>query len=297
MGKSEQSVVVGYDGSSVAGGAVTWAASEAARRDEPLVVLVATNHVRRAADLLSLSGVQGGTWEEESERLASAGADIARTVGSPIQVQTRVSGKGAVAALCEAAEETDVVVVGSTGRGRVLHSSLGSVAFAVMTHATVSVVSVPSEHPTAAGPDHPIVVGVDGSTGSDHAVDQAAEMAFDAGAELLVVSAWQAPRDDYLNDIYLAGKEWHTSEIDRIRDGARKLATMTRARVKEAHPDLIVREVVQEGRPEEVIVGAHEDAALIVVGARGRGDFASLLLGSVSRAVVHAAHCPVAIIR
>ncbi len=55
--------------------------------------------------------------------------------------------------------------------------------------------------------------------------------------------------------------------------------------------------MVQEGRPEQVITRACSDAGLVVVGARRRGDLASLLLGSVSRAVVHAAPRLVAVIR
>ncbi len=50
--------------------------------------------------------------------------------------------------------------------------------------------------------------------------------------------------------------------------------------------------MVQEGRPEQVITGACSDAGLMVVGARRRGDLASLLLRSISRALVHAAPAP-----
>ena len=58
-----------------------------------------------------------------------------------------------------------------------------------------------------------------------------------------------------------------------------------------------MQQSVPEGRPELVLAEASSEAGLVVVGARGRGDLASLLLGSVSRGVIHRSECPVEIIR
>ncbi len=58
----------------------------------------------------------------------------------------------------------------------------------------------------------------------------------------------------------------------------------------------MVEEIVA-GSPVEVVCRASESADLVVVGLRGRGLVSSALLGSVSRGVVHHAHCPVAVIR
>src|SRR5699024_3034061 len=70
-------------------------------------------------------------------------------------------------------------------------------------------------------------------------------------------------------------------------EAAREIMAEAVQRVGSRYPELKVEQVVRSGRAEEVIAGAATDASLIAVGARGRGDFASLLLGSVSRDVIH----------
>ena len=62
-------------------------------------------------------------------------------------------------------------------------------------------------------------------------------------------------------------------------------------------PNVDVRTRVTQGRPADVLVDASAGAELVVVGSRGRGGFRGLLLGSVSRGVLHQAHCPVAVLR
>lgn len=297
MRQTEQPVVVGYDESPGSEAAVAWAAVEATRSDRHLVVLVATDAAVHMPELMSLSGVSGGTLEDKAKEVARHGVEVAKAAAPSVHVEPHVSRSGAVAALCQAAPDASLVVVGSSGHGRVVHALSGSVAFAVVTHSEVSVVAVRGERISHAGPEHPVVVGVDGSAGSDSAVDKAAEIASEAGAQLLLVSAWETPRSDHWSRVYLADDEWRMEDIDHARGYAQTLVGRARTRAEEQHSGLRVQEVVQEGRPEQVIAHAHDEAALVVVGARGHGDFRSLLLGSVSRGVVHRAHCPVAIVR
>jgi nucleotide-binding universal stress UspA family protein len=63
------------------------------------------------------------------------------------------------------------------------------------------------------------------------------------------------------------------------------------------HPGISVQATIVEGRPAMVLVEASERADLLVVGSRGHGEFAGMLLGSVSEHCVTNAHCPVLVLR
>jgi nucleotide-binding universal stress UspA family protein len=58
-----------------------------------------------------------------------------------------------------------------------------------------------------------------------------------------------------------------------------------------------VQRIVRRDRPAHALTELSRNAQLVVVGSRGRGGFTGMLLGSVSHAVLHRAHCPVAVVR
>jgi nucleotide-binding universal stress UspA family protein len=86
------------------------------------------------------------------------------------------------------------------------------------------------------------------------------------------------------------------ADLKEVRDAAERALEKT---LREAHAETdsveIERRVV-EGRPARVLVDESRDAELLVVGSRGHGGFAGLLLGSVSQQVAHHASCPVVIV-
>ncbi len=136
-----------------------------------------------------------------------------------------------------------------------------------------------------------IVVGVDGSECARAALEIAAREAELRGAHLRVVSVWEVPIS--MGAVALGNQ----SIIDGLREGAEAIVRDAIAEAKQRHPSVQYEGVAVEGQAAEVLLHKALDASLIVVGNRGRGGFASLLLGSVSQQVVHHAPCPVLVIR
>lgn len=135
-----------------------------------------------------------------------------------------------------------------------------------------------------------IVVGVDGSAEAAAALSWAYDEAALHGAELYVIHAWTypwlGPRTNVAeprDDLELEAAKLLQREVQGIveaKGGSVKL-----------HPQL------SERPPAEALIAEGKDADLLVVGSRGRGGFAALLLGSVSHQVAQHAPCPVAVIR
>lgn len=138
-----------------------------------------------------------------------------------------------------------------------------------------------------------IVVGVDGSEPAERALDWAIEEARLRGARLLVVSAWHVPAAVYGPSGFVPPV---SESIDQTFEEVAAEATEDAAgRGREAGVD--VETDVREGNPAEILVEAAESADLLVVGSRGRGGVAGLLLGSVSAHCAHHAPCPVVVVR
>ena len=136
-----------------------------------------------------------------------------------------------------------------------------------------------------------VVVGVDGSRGSAAALRVAAEEAAQRGLPLRIVCAWEAAAGTYVGEAFaptadgFVEAEHHAEEVlrtalERVAVGA---AVETEA-------------LAVEGSPAKVLIEQARDAALLVVGSRGRGAAASLLLGSVSQKLSHHAPCPLVIV-
>lgn len=132
-----------------------------------------------------------------------------------------------------------------------------------------------------------IVVGVDGSPSSLAALDWAVTEARLRHGEIRLVAAWYYPP--------LASEVSDGVIDDTFKDDAeRALAEAQRIVADQGVP---VTGSVSENSPATALLDAAKDANLVIVGSRGHGGLASLLLGSVSSQVVHHAHCPVLVVR
>ncbi len=136
-----------------------------------------------------------------------------------------------------------------------------------------------------------IVVGVDGSRGSEVALRFAAEEAALREATLRVVSAYNVPAP-----VYAGGIVPPVDFISGFRDTADEIVAAAASEAEQLWPGIAVETHVDEGQPADELVRQAGDAELLVVGSRGLGGFRSLLLGSVSQQCAHHAPCPVVIV-
>jgi len=137
-----------------------------------------------------------------------------------------------------------------------------------------------------------IIVGIDGSARSRKALEWAVSEAAVRHAPLTVLTVHQAAAGFFSpveypgdQDLTKQARELAQKETDEVLDQAGEGSRP---------PSVTVRAV--NGLPAEELLKAAADAEMIVVGSRGAGGFARLLLGSVSSQVTHYAHCPVVVI-
>ena len=182
-----------------------------------------------------------------------------------------------------------MVVVGSRGRGGFAGLLLGSVSQHVATHATGPVVIV---RDGAGRADGPIVVGVDEGDESDVALAAAFEEAALRAARIVVLHAYLPAVRTWGLDL---PPEPEDEQARRTTESDRLAAIVAPWRDK--FPAVPVEVVAVEGQAAARLVDASATAQLVVVGSRGRGGFAGLLLGSVGLHLLHHAGCPVLIVR
>jgi nucleotide-binding universal stress UspA family protein len=143
------------------------------------------------------------------------------------------------------------------------------------------------ERTTMTRPGGRIVVGVDGSPASLDALRFAHRQAQLTGAELHAMTTWTYPLT--FDDDTVDATDWQAN-AESVLDIA----------LAEALPGAAGAEVlrhVAQGHPAGVLLGSVGAADLLVVGSRGHGGFAGMLLGSVSQHVVAHSPCPVVVVR
>ncbi|HZE29916.1 MAG TPA: universal stress protein [Actinoallomurus sp.] len=283
-----KAIVVGADGSDHGLRAVEWATEEAARRKLPLRILYA-----EAPWLYDmpvdprLVAVRKWLLAGDEELLDQAVAR-ARERAPDVLVEAESVPGPASQVLLEKAKDAAMVVLGSRGAGTVAGLLLGSTALQVVTHSPVPAVVVRDLEPAVR---REVAVGVDGSEAVGSAIGFAFEEASLRNARLRVVHVWTHPASagpgtmqPLVYDPQIVGEEEHRALEESL------------AVWREKYPDVeVVPEVVQ-GHPARILGGVSARADLLVVGTRGRGGFSGLLLGSVSHALLHYAHCPVAVV-
>jgi nucleotide-binding universal stress UspA family protein len=132
-----------------------------------------------------------------------------------------------------------------------------------------------------------VVVGVDGSKQSEQALRWAAHFAATFGARIDAIAAWMLPTGYGWGGVPM---EWSPEQ------DMEKILTNSVDRVFGAQRPKDMRLIVREGNPAKVLLDESDGALIMVVGSRGHGGFAGLLLGSVSTSTAEHATCPVLVV-
>jgi nucleotide-binding universal stress UspA family protein len=273
-------ILVGVDDSPEAQIALRWAVETAAERELPVrVVRAYLDEASRWPAIGAEGYVPPPMPLDGFQRELDAAVQYARDrLGYHGGSGWLANSDPATALLIEAAN-AEMVVVGTRSRNKVSAAVLGSVATAVAAKAPCPVVVVRGERRSG-----PVVVGTDGSPDSEEAVVFAFEQADRTGQRLEVVYCWQPQAE-------------HAASIDSTEELLTNWLAESLEPYREKFPAVTVRASVVDGRASTRLIKKSKKASLVVVGSRGRGGVAGLLMGSVSQSLLHHAESPVAIVR
>jgi nucleotide-binding universal stress UspA family protein len=285
-----EGIVVGVDRSAASTAALEWALEEGLRRGRPVTA------ARAWVDPITAGYPIGTVVAGSSDAVGKAALDSAQEAlkeatavvpgADGVEVHAVALRGAAGPALAEATRGADLLVVGTRAQNALSRAVLGSVSSSVLHHAHCPVVVVPEPHERGTRPAR-VVVGVDHSPASRSALLWAGEHAARRGAVLVPVHVREPGRSVEAPPGKLSASLAQLEENER----------------RSLH-DAVPRDVEVQVEPE-VLVG-HAAAALLetvepqdvlVVGSRGRGGFAGLLLGSTSTSVAQHASCPVVVVR
>jgi len=267
-------ITVGVTGAPVTERAIRWAVARAASR-------------RQRLELVGIVGGALGAVGEDAvvedalaatRDLLEAHAESVRAAAPAVPVSVRAEAGDPVRLLIEASTRSALLVIGSDYRGPGDGPDRGAHGVRIAAGASCPVVVVPDfDTEERSG----VVVGIDGSAVSEHALRFAAAEADRLGEPLVAVSVWtplSAPRNSLAvyPDLYLENMQATTEEV----------LALALAGIASDYPDLVVERRVERGYPSQVLNGIAKDARLAVVGTHGRGALARFLLGSISQEVL-----------
>ncbi|WP_034271747.1 universal stress protein [Haloechinothrix halophila] len=287
----QDAVLVGFDGSAHSRRAVLWAADEAASSERDLAIVQS----------YEWSVSMMGDYDDRLRRHASDQVDEVavevRANHPELPVHTRIPRGRPDDTIPDIVAESEprLLVLGASGLGAVSRVVLGSTAGALVRTVHVPIVVVRGEH--SAPSTAPVVAGLDGTSAGDRAVEFAFDFAARHGAPVRVVHvvAGTSHLSPGAPSVPVAPRE----PLDAGQEEAKPSEDAVALRVErllEGHPVKDVETDVVVGQPAGALMDAAATAQLLVVGTHGRGLLDRIILGSVSRAVLYHAPCPVGLL-
>ncbi|NLU69221.1 universal stress protein [Streptomyces sp. HNM0574] len=285
-------VVVGADGSQSGLEAVEAAARVAhSRRCRLHVVHAFTWPLMHVPLGPSAVGPSEGGLQNLAEQTVSEAVARARETEPDVLVTDEIVTGEPLTVLAGQSEHAELVVVGSRGLGGFTGLLLGSVAVHLSAHGHCPVLVVRGRQE----PTGPVLLGVDGSPDGSAAVGFAFAEASHRGVDLVALHTW----NDWTGPVSSGPGDMMplVYDTDMLRDEEERVLAQAVAGWHELYPDVTVHRRLERSFTRTALIDGSEEAQLVVLGARGRGGFTGLLLGSVSQALLHHAHCPVAVVR
>jgi nucleotide-binding universal stress UspA family protein len=190
-------------------------------------------------------------------------------------------------------DQTELVVVGSRGRGPARAAVLGSVSHTLAAESPCPVVVVPQQAVLAIPPHPTVVCGVDGSGAGDAALKRAASLARALDGRLVAVHVRAAALLPHATSL-MPGRQPFSGPVDQAFDAM----TMLERSLTELAVDVPSDVRVETGYPAARLsaVAAQEHATLVVVGSHRRGGVRAAVFGSVSSRLATACSVPVMLV-
>lgn len=288
-------IVVGVDAEVAGVAAVEWALTEAVRWGAALSAVRAWSPSVYGMDYSGVLASGDGPPAECTDAQQLAAEQLkrasARVPGADTVVSEATATMGGPAqVLLDAAGPGVLLVVGTRGHGALSRAVIGSVSSSVLHHVHGPIVAVPEPAPSDGRPGR-VVVGVDHSSSSFAALAVAAEYARRRGAVLVPVYV----HEPVLGDVPGLGAGLQDlAALEAVERRSLELACQEIGAGEDAAP---VEAEVLVGHAGSTLTSLTRPQDLLVVGSRGRGGFAALLLGSTSTQCVQHARCPVLVVR
>jgi len=281
-------VTVGIDGSGAAERALGWAAAEAELRHAPLDIVHVSQLITVPPGVPPATSMNAAMAEQCHKWLDDA-VSVVKTVAPEIAVTADLIDDSLLEALTKRSSHAQLLVLGSRGLGGFPDLLAGSVAVALCAHARCPVAVVRGAIPD---PKAPVVVGIDGSAVSEAALALAMDEASLRSVPLLAYHVWN-------DNSHEPGVQSQPFVLDwnAIREAEEQVLAERLAGWQERYPEVEIRRLVERNRPARGLIRQSARAQLVVVGSRGRGGLAGMLLGSTSHALIHHSACPVVVAR
>lgn len=293
MGKDDSGpILVAVDGSTPSEAALWWAYRHSVSSGRTLRVMLVHGHPE---NLYGIPHEPVWPWPvvmtADTADLAKSAKNleelVSTTLGEDAKFEVVVRFGDAANAILEEVVDCDasMLVMGRRGLGGFKSLLLGSVSDQCAGHSKCPVVITPADASDYTGP---IVVGIDGSEGSNEAVEWAADLAASTNQSLLLTTCWDLSPQAYAYESLT--KELENAVAQDV-DSAKQLVAAKAASVA-------VETAILRGNTARELteLAKARKASLLVVGSRGYGGFRSLVLGSVARQTLHHSSTPVVVV-